>query len=143
MNKQEFIKCLNDFYTKYKIDPKDCYVSHGGSMLMLGLAETTNDIDLSVTWEVYNRFAGDPDYLITPIPPLGSMEAWELIKVTDYIDIHPIRESNIDESVLFEENNVRYRNMKATLEDYLAFNRPKDQPRIKLLRNRLDFTPLK
>lgn len=137
MNKSEFVARLNDFFTKFDISPEDCYVSYGGAMLMMGLADSTGDIDLSVTRAVYDQFkmAGYP---ITPLPATGDMGEWELISVDECIDILPNENFNNYKAGCVVEGNVHYRDMTNTLIDYQTFNRDKDQHRIKQLSALLD-----
>ena len=44
MNKAEFIAHILEWAKKDNIPLSDIHVSHGGSLLMLGLKEETNDV---------------------------------------------------------------------------------------------------
>lgn len=54
LDKEKIIKILKE----YKLDTNKYIVVTGSAMVLLGLKETTNDIDISVTEEYY-------DYLLT------------------------------------------------------------------------------
>ena len=49
MNKEQIIKILK----KYKLNNKEYIVISGAAMVILGIKEKTNDIDISVTKEYY------------------------------------------------------------------------------------------
>lgn len=130
MNKLQFIKILNEWLEENNVSPKECHVSHGGSLLLLGIRETTSDIDLTVSNEIWDRFKDI--YEMKHYPACNGHPAVDTLIANEYIDLHLIREG--DDRCLLEENNIQYRSAYVTLEDKLLLNRPKDQGDIELLR---------
>lgn len=130
MNKAEFITHLTNWYRENDINPSDCHVSHGGSLLMLGLREETEDIDLTVTKGVWDKLLSEGH----EIKIVGGNI--QIIPVTEFIDVHLLDETD-KELVFCEEQNVFYRTLEVTLRDKLKLNRPKDQADIAALRQLL------
>lgn len=130
MNREEFVNILSDWLDKNEIDSTEVHVSHGGSMLILGLRDTTEDIDLTVSQAVWNKLK-DMGYKTKIMPPYKGEKEWELMPVNEYIDVHLI-DSNFNGS-LADYNGIYYRDAKTTLEDKLLLNRNKDQEDIKKL----------
>ena len=50
MNREEILQCLK----KYNFDKEEYLVISGAAMALLGIKESTNDIDISVTQNYYN-----------------------------------------------------------------------------------------
>ena len=129
MNKQEFVNTLNTWLEENQINSCDTYVSHGGMLLLVGLRSSTDDIDLTVTKEVWDKFEVTGLY---PVVNIGN--GTYLMSVTDVIDIR-ICERRY--SRLIETDGIQHPTLEETLEDYLVLNRPKDQETIKLLKKLL------
>ena len=133
MNKAEFIAHILEWTKKDDIPLSDIHVSHGGSLLMLGLKEETNDIDVTVPYYLYK------DYL----KELGEGKQKRLmfnrflLPVTRLIDIHVKEDDNAWDNLLIDENGIQYRGVERTIYDYEQLKRPKDEEKIKLLKNRL------
>ena len=92
MNKELFMKLLNRWFVEMVIEPKDCHVSHGGAMLMHGLRESTQDIDLTVNKRVWDKFV-ELGFEVKVLPDcglvkgisnldllLGQMSVWHLFQ---------------------------------------------------------------
>lgn len=96
MNKAEFIAHILEWTKKDNIPLSDFHVSHGGSLLMLGLKEETNDIDVTVPHYLYR------DYL----KELGEDKQKRLgfnrflLPVTNLIDIHVKEDDKVWENLL-------------------------------------------
>jgi hypothetical protein len=56
MNKKELTRTYFAFLKEYDLKNLDVLVGAGGAMLMIGLRDSTNDIDVSSPVEVYNKF---------------------------------------------------------------------------------------
>lgn len=119
MNKNEFVSKLTAFAIDNGYDLSDIVVSHGGSALLMGLRETTNDIDVAVSINVWNDFVAAGH----PIAELG--DGIQLIVATTDIDIHhgmPVpKRSN-----MVTEEGIHYHGMLQTLDDYVELGRDKD-----------------
>lgn len=131
LNKEQYINWLNDFYVKFNIDPKECHVSHGGSMLMLGLRELTDDIDLTVSDSVWEMLLG-MGYTYKVVPALNQYPSIKIMQIDENIDVH-LDDRDLNGEDFLYEKNIYYRNAKITLVDKLKLNRTKDQNDISLL----------
>ena len=133
MNKAEFIAHILEWTKKDNIPLSDFHVSHGGSLLMLGLKEETNDIDVTVPHYLYR------DYL----KELGEGKQKRLgfnrflLPITRLIDIHVKEDDKAWDNLLIDENGIQYRGVERTIYDYEQLKRPKDEEKIKLLKNSL------
>lgn len=133
MNKAEFIAHILEWTKKDNIPLSDIHVSHGGSLLLLGLKEETNDIDVTVPHYLYR------DYL----KELGEDKQKRLgfncflLPITNLIDIHVKEDDKTWENLLTDENGIQYRGAERTIYDYEQLKRPKDEEKIKLLKNSL------
>lgn len=134
MNKELFMKLLNRWFVEMEIEPKDCHVSHGGAMLMHGLRELTQDIDLTVSKRVWDKFV-ELGFEVKILPDCGLVKGISLISVTENIDIHL---SDVDYSgKLLLENNIYFRDLNTTLNDKILLGRKKDEKDIILLKSLL------
>lgn len=129
LNQTQFVNELELFIAKHSYTPSDILVSHGGSMLLMGHRESTGDIDVSVSRDIW------VDQIIksnnTPVS-LGE-RVW-LLEVTSNIDIH-IGVSKTKYKPLVHASGFLYNGREQTLLDYMALNRDKDQESIRLLRS--------
>lgn len=131
MNKETFIKLLNDWFNETGYCPKNCHVSHGGSMLMMDLRKETEDIDLTVTKDIWDDLISK-GYNVVTLPATPKYPEVNIISVTDVIDVHLIDGDYTNH--LLVENNVYYRDAETTLQDKLKLNRSKDVKDIKILK---------
>ena len=81
MNKELFMKLLNRWFVEMEIEPKDCHVSHGGAMLMHGLRESTQDIDLTVNKRVWDKFV-ELGFEVKVLPDCGLVKGISLISAS-------------------------------------------------------------
>ena len=65
MNKQELIKRYNNFLKKEKLTNEQAWVGSGGTLLLLGLRDSTQDIDLGVPKDIFDkiRTRGLPEHI--------------------------------------------------------------------------------
>lgn len=126
---QKFYSHLIQWLSCHGLSIDDVSVSHGGSMLLLGLVETTDDIDLTVSSEIFNRF----DNGNHEIRPLENNRY--LIKVGKRVDIHTseLHPLQLQSCLVKHPNGIWYRNAQQTLIDYSTLGRDKDQEKIKSL----------
>ena len=126
MNFEQFVNNLKIWASENEVNLDDIHVSHGGSCMMLGIKLNTDDIDLTVTEKIFNRF-DDPERRID----LG--DGRYLIQVTPNIDIHLAEDDIARPCLIQHESGIWYRDTQRTLFDYQKLNRPKDQHYIQLL----------
>ena len=60
-----------------------------------------------------------------------------LLPITNLIDIHVKEDDKAWENLLTDENGIQYRGVERTIYDYEQLKRPKDEEKIKLLKNSL------
>ena len=135
LTRKEYIDRLNDWFKRYQIDNSLCHVSHGGSLLMLGLREITDDIDLTVDKSVWDKFI-DMGFEVKTIPASENYPEVRIITGTDeYVDVHMDANSQFELACV---DGIYYRDALSTLKDKLALNRDKDQEDILKLREYLN-----
>lgn len=118
MNKVEFKDKIEKFLSEYNIAKCDAYVSHGGTLLLLGMREVTNDIDLTVSKEVWDKFIEDG----YPVKIVGGNI--EIIEFKGNIDVHC---DDGDMRDLMYIEGVLSRSPERTLRDKMSLNREKDK----------------
>ena len=123
MNKEEFIKKLDAL----KLDKKRYCIISGGIMLLYGLKESTEDIDIKIKPDYFEelklkyQFKKSPKY-----PYLYELDESTEVAVLDY-----------------NEEDIRYvegypvESLELQLKWMLENNRPKDQEKIKIIREYL------
>lgn len=128
-NKDQIVNLYN--LTKMKLNYCNIYteptVFSGGAMVMFGLRNTTQDLDLNVTknaWEQLTRMN---------FPTSTLSDGGGVIHFSDSVDIH-----YSDEIGRFYTGKVLHQDIKQLLEFKLKLNRPKDQHDIILLRDMLE-----
>ena len=65
MNKQELIKRYNNFLKKEKLTNEQAWVGSGGTLLLLGLRSSTQDIDIGLPKDIFDkiRTRGLPEHI--------------------------------------------------------------------------------
>lgn len=124
MNKSDLVNKTKAMARLYSISMDQLVVGFGGAMLLLGLRQETQDIDLDVPESVYDWFlgAGFDERLV-----VGDKKA---ISVTDCIDIH--RGINPGEELMVTDG-VFHHTPQVILRKKKMLNRPKDQKDIQAL----------
>lgn len=115
----------------------DFSVSHGGSMLLMGLIDSTMDIDLTVNQELFDRFDNGDHRRVE-----SAFNGRYYLQVGKRVALHTseIPTLQLVQSLVKHPNGIWYRNEKQTLLDYQSLNRPQDKEKIKLLkRNDVDL----
>ena len=122
MNKQQIISTMVNM-------PRDSIVIASGAMVLLDLWEKTNDLDLAVTNEGYVKLSNQK----------GAVFATK--RFGPNVTIGDIEASPIDQYGLWLQwttvNDVLVQTPTSILELYLSMNRPKDQEKIKILKDHL------
>lgn len=128
MNKEEVISKVLGFAKAHQIPLSDIVVGFGGAMVLWGLRESTNDVDLDVTSDVYEHFLsyaknGHPKIKERAIEnAIGGFT----ISADDSIDIRldPYRPRTRHFFTL--EDDIQVMRPEILLENYLRLNRVKD-----------------
>ena len=124
MNKLEYIEKLN----KLNLDKKRYCIISGGIMLLYGLKEATEDIDIKVK----------PDYF----EELKNI--YEFKKSPKYDYLYELDDETEVAVLDFSEDDIKYvdgypvQSLESQLAWMLEHNRPKDQEKIKTIRNYLN-----
>ena len=138
MDKSVFIKNVLNFAEQFNVKLEDMHVSHGGSLLLLGLKESTGDVDLTVTEEVYNAL-----YQSTSDENWVELKGGRIlirVELNDgsFVDVHEAEDPSAWDHLLIDPNGIRYRNAQRTKDDYINFGRKADDVKIKLLDDHLN-----
>lgn len=80
MNKKEFVEGLE----RMGMDKAEFIILSGGSLLIRGLREQTNDYDISAT----KKLAKDIDMYSSPLNSAGSYEPFENVEMKDDYEKH-------------------------------------------------------
>ena len=130
LNKQDITAKMAEFLAKVGMAPEELAVGSKGAMVMVGLADLTNDIDASVSDEVFDRLLSE-GYATHSFTSGG--ETVLVIEVTEDIDVH--RQDRVVTTEIVDGVCVE------TMHDVLLFkkglNRPKDQADILVLERHL------
>lgn len=126
LDKKGFVKLYNDFCKEIQYP---AVVSAGGALLVMGMRELTDDLDLDVSDEIYDKYYYDPKYKnLIHSTPVG-----EYIQVKDKVSIHRLdRRASltvIEGIACYSANDL--------LLQKLRLNREKDQEDIRKLRELL------
>ena len=138
MDKSVFIKNVLNFAEQFNVKLEDMHVSHGGSLLLMGLKESTGDVDLTVTEEVYNAL-----YQSTSDENWVELKGGRIlisVELNDgsFVDVHEAEDPSAWDHLLIDPNGIRYRNAQRTKDDYINFGRKADDVKIKLLDDHLN-----
>ena len=133
MDKSVFINNVLSLASKFGIKLEDMHVSHGGSMLLLGLKNSTDDIDLTVTAELYDMFYKQSSYEDRTELSGGREIVGVELDNGGFIDVHEAEDSEAWVDLVIDESGVRYRSALRTKHDYVSLGRKSDDVKIKLL----------
>lgn len=133
MDKSAFINNVLSLASKFGIKLEDMHVSHGGSMLLLGLKNSTDDIDLTVTAELYEMFYKQSSYEDRTELSGGREIVGVELDNGSFIDVHEAEDSEAWADLVIDESGVRYRSVLRTKHDYVSLGRKSDDVKIKLL----------
>jgi hypothetical protein len=130
MNKSQLVARLTKFIESNNYEMEDAVVSHGGAMVLLGLRDDTNDVDIYVTEAIWN------DFLEDGFKPDVKKDGIESIQATKHVSIRINTRSNIYPDVI--TNRVNHQSAEQTLHEYQLLNRDKDAESIVKLQNYIE-----
>ena len=125
MNKEEYLKRLDEL----KLDKNSYCIIASGSMLMHGLTDTCNDIDIKVTEELFNE-------LLDKYHMKQSDRYDYVYELSDDIDVNCRN---------FTHDNIEFvdgypvEKLEVNLKWMLENNRPKDQEKIRKIKEYLNI----
>ena len=123
MNKEQIIKILKN----YKLNSKEYIVISGAAMVILGIKEKTNDIDISVTKEYYEYLKNNYNVTFDKINRYNN-EVYFIDNVINFgIDYYTENYINVDGINVESPNEI--------LKLKRSLNREKDLKDIKLIEN--------
>lgn len=133
MNKKELIKKYKALLEKFKLTPLDVHVSAGGSMVLHGLREETEGIDISMTKEAYwaTRNTGKYPLKYFSLPGLPEIE---IVEYSKDIDLHKEETSATLELI----GGVACYTLETLLKQKQMLNREKDQADIARLKDAIE-----
>lgn len=136
MNKQELRRLVKEFQKEHGIDLYDCYITHGGALVLNGLIDETADIDLRAKETIWRKMI-TKGFPMETLPATGTKPETKQLTVAENITMQLApRDDSFADIIL--ENGLAFTNPSMTLAHYRQLNRPKDQERITLLSNLLE-----
>ena len=130
MNKKELKECYFNFLKEFDLIPTDVVVGAGGGLVLMGLRESTSDIDVSVDAEFFNRYREQKDVTINHFynPKKGLIE----VLVSDRHPLVDVHLNSIEEEGVMIDSIWAY-SPEYNLKFKKGLNREKDQKDIKAL----------
>lgn len=126
----QFMGALKEWANANNFKLTDMHVSHGGSLLMMGMRDVTDDIDLTVSRGIWKKLLQD-GHKVKTLPATEKYAAVDIISVTSCIDVH--LDSGKREYPLEVLDGIQYRGLDETIYDKELLNREKDQPDLEKL----------
>lgn len=115
MNKEEIIKTLD----KYNFDKSKYIVLSGAAMVLYGIKESTNDIDIAITHDYYNYLVNNYDCKLETVIDNGNIYYIDDIinfgpgyYTDNYSLINGIRVQTIEEILNLKKNLNREKDVK-------------------------------
>lgn len=122
MNKEEILKVLN----KYGFDTKEYIVLSGAAMVLLGIKEYTNDIDITVTEDYYKYLLNNYNCTLEKVSEQNN-KVYFIDNIINFrVDFY------YTECVVV--NNIRVQSIESILKLKKSLNREKDKKDIDLLK---------
>lgn len=121
MNKQQIIKILK----QYNFDSKEYIVISGAAMVLLGIKESTNDIDIAVTSNYYNYLLSKYECILEIINQYG-------VKVYFIDNIINFSTSYYSKNKIFIDN-IPVQSIQDIVNLKSKLNREKDKKDMKLI----------
>ena len=128
MNKTELTNTLITFANANNYNLNELVVTHGGACVLMGLLDSTNDIDLVVSHDVW------VDHIKRGFIPVQLSDDVWMISTTENIDIHVGMEDTISRNNITPDGIIHH-SLSQTLLDYLQLIRAKDKLIISKLRS--------
>lgn len=130
MNKDQLISAVYELGQRHRIPLNHLVVGFGGAMVMLGLREQTNDIDIDVPPELY-AFLKEQGYAERPI--LNALGGFTM-SVDKHIDVRVDPYLDREDTWEVGDGAIWHHTAKIVLENKLILNREKDQEDIRKLK---------
>lgn len=135
LTKQDLIDKTTAFAKAYKIPLSSIVVSAGGSMLMHGFKETTNDIDASVEFKLFKETAAKAGRETDWLPGLGATQGCYICHFPEFdLDLNGMAYLKTD---LVSVNGITVLTINALLRQKQAMGRDKDKRDVEVIRARL------
>jgi len=135
LTKQDLIDKTTAFAKAYKIPLSSIVVSAGGSMLMHGFKETTNDIDASVEFKLFKETAAKAGRETDWLPGLGATQGCYICHFPEFdLDLTGMAYLKTD---LVSVNGITVLTINALLRQKQAYGRDKDKRDVEVIRARL------
>lgn len=132
LNRKQIISNITSFAAANGHALEDLLVTHGAACVLLGVKDTTNDIDVSTTlsaWTHHVKLGKKPEELADGVL---------LLSVTDTIDLH-VGGPKPFYAIGVTDEGVHYTGFNQTLADYERLNRDKDKEILAVLRDSSDI----
>lgn len=126
MHKQELIEKLDAL----KLDKDKYCIISGGVLLLYGIKDTTNDIDIKIKPSYFDELKGRFNFKKSP-----KIEYEDLYEIDDEIEV-VVKDYNDEDVRIVDGYPVE--SLKLTLKWWVDHNRPKDQEKIKLVKEYLN-----
>ena len=126
MDINTLIDTVNKFIVNGGYNPKDVIVTHGGALVLLGYIDTTTDIDVWVSRDIW------VDEIVKGGTPVSLGGGVWCMAVTPDIDIH-IGFGELYYPPVVNTGGWHSMDTQDLLISYEALNRPKDKQKIKML----------
>lgn len=126
MHKQELIEKLDAL----KLDKDKYCIISGGVLLLYGIKDTTNDIDIKIKPSYFDELKGRFNFKKSP-----KIEYEDLYEIDDEIEV-VVKDYNDEDVHIVDGYPVE--SLKLTLKWWVDHNRPKDQEKIKLVKEYLN-----
>lgn len=138
LTKTQLIDKTTAFAKAYKIPLSSIVVSAGGSMLMHGFKETTNDIDASVEFMLFKETAAKAGRETEWLPGLGATQGCYICHFPEFdLDLHSGRFMENAVTDLVSVNGITVLTINALLRQKQAMGRDKDKRDVEVIRARL------
>lgn len=133
MNKDDIIDAVHELSARHHISLNHMVVGFGGAMVLLGLRDQTNDVDIDVPAEMYAflRAKGYPERSIANAP------GWLTLKVGERVDARESPYGDRRKVYAISEDGIFHHSAEVVLENKLVLNREKDQEDIRKLKTYL------
>ena len=126
MHKQELIEKLDAL----KLDKDKYCIISGGVLLLYGIKDTTNDIDLKMKPSYFEELKGRFNFKKSP-----KIEYEDLYEINDEIEV-VVKDYNDEEVQIVDGYPAE--SLELTLKWWVDHNRPKDQEKIQLVKDYLE-----
>lgn len=134
MNKQEFKSNFEKFIKDFELDKNTVVVGAGAALMLLGLRDKINDIDVAIPENDFDRISKKHKVVIYEVKETTGIRKTKVIpNILGNIDIHI--EKDFENTILLD--GIRIYSVPRLLKQKELMNREKDQEDIKKLKKYL------